>query len=243
MLSHLLELRRRAILTLLIFTGFFCFFFLYRNTLFSVLVGPLLNALPNHQSLITTEISASVFLPLSLAANTALLSTAPMALFHFWRFIMPGLYPNELKALQGMFIASLGFFAVGLLFCFYIVLPFMFQFFVSNVPSGVTMMPDIGHCYDFITRMLLLFGLIFQLPLVCLGLVRLQCLDLASLQKARPYVIVGAFVIGMLLTPPDVLSQVLLALPLCVLYELGILLAKWRLGRFHHQNQQSHKNN
>jgi sec-independent protein translocase protein TatC len=231
MLHHLLELRRRIILVLVVFSIFFSIYFIFRTELFHLFVTPLLTHLPTNSALIVTEVTASVLTPLSLAANAALLSTSPFALFHFWRFLMPGLYPNERRRLKLMIVTSMLLFSLGFGFCFYLVLPFMFQFFVMNLPADVLMMPDIRHSMHFITKMLIIFGISFQLPLVCFMLVRLGWVDIGLLQKIRPYVIVGAFVIGMLLTPPDVLSQILLAVPLCLLYELGILLAKLPLGR------------
>lgn len=232
LLHHLLELRRRIIFVLIVFAVFFCIYFIFRTELFHLFIQPLLTNLPAKSSLIATEITACVLTPIGLAANAAFLSTSPFALFHFWRFIMPGLYINERRRLKGIILTSIILFGLGFVFCFYLILPFMFQFFAANLPSDVIMMPDISYTMKFITEMLVLFGISFQLPLICLILVRLHWVDISLLQKIRPYIIVGAFVIGMLLTPPDVLSQIMLAVPLCVLYELGILLAKLPLSRF-----------
>ncbi|WP_165485102.1 twin-arginine translocase subunit TatC [Legionella rowbothamii] len=223
-LPHLLELRRRSILILLWFAVLFAAFFFMANELFQVLVSPLLHTLLADNELIVTQIASPVFTPLKLAADAALLLTAPFALFHLWRFISPGLYQKEQRALRSALILSLLLFLAGVTFCYYLVLPFMFQFFIHALPKGVRYMPDMAYALDFITRMLLLFGLCFQVPLICLTLVRLTLLDVATLKKIRPYVIVGAFIIGMLLTPPDVFSQIMLAVPLCLLYETGIIL-------------------
>lgn len=228
MLTHLLEIRKRAIGVLTGFVVLFCVFFFYANELFQTMVMPLLKALPLDNALIATQVTAPVFIPISLAANAALLCTAPVALWQIWRFVAPALYHTEKQTLRTLLLASLGLFVCGVLFCFYLVLPFLFQFFAKAVPMGVRMMPDMNNALDFITRMLLLFGLCFQVPLLCLTLVRLGWTTTAQLQNIRPYVIVGAFTIGMLLTPPDVLSQITLALPLCLLYEAGILLARMK---------------
>lgn len=232
MLNHLLEMRQRALVVLIVFAGFFTLFFIFASELFEALVKPLVSALPTGDSLIATNITATVLTPISLAGDVAMIVTTPVTLFHLWRFAAPGLYQNERYRLRGIMVASLLLFCTGLAFCFYLVLPFMFQFFTRAIPHGIKMMPDMTNAMEFITRMLLLFGLCFQVPLVCLTLVRLQWIGIEALQKMRPYVIVAAFIIGMLLTPPDVLSQILLAVPLCLLYELGILLSKWprRLG-------------
>lgn len=227
-LSHLLDLRKRLFYVILVFINLFLVSYFFANELFHLLVAPLVRALPMKSSLIATQITAPVLMPLSLAADAALLATAPFALLQLWRFIAPGLYRDERFHLSSALIASLLLFCLGVLFCFYLVLPFLFQFFTKNITEGVRLMPDMTYVLDFITRMLLIFGLSFQLPLLCLTLVQLRWIDLAVLKKIRPYVIVAAFVVGMLLTPPDVLSQLMLALPLCILYELGIILVKIR---------------
>lgn len=225
MLKHLLELRRRGLQTLICFVTLFCIFFFLANHLFQALVSPLLKTLSTNDSLIATQVTAPVFTPLKLAADAAMLLCAPFALFQFWRFISPGLYKNEQSILRIALILSLILFLAGILFCFYFVLPFMFQFFAHSLPQGVRYMPDMAYALDFITRMLMTFGFCFQVPLICFVLVRLKIIDVITLKNIRPYVIVGAFIIGMLLTPPDVFSQIMLAVPLCVLYEIGIILS------------------
>lgn len=225
MLYHLLELRRRTLYTLLCFTLLFSAFFYFADTLFAFLVHPLVTALSPSAELIATQVASPVLIPLNIAANAALLATTPFALFQFWRFVAPALYKNELLIMRQTMLLSMLLFAVGVGFCFYFVLPFMFQVFVQALPRGVRFMPDVRNAVDFITGTLLTFGLAFQVPLVCLLLVRIQLIDITTLCNIRPYVIVSAFIIGMILTPPDVLSQIMLALPLCLLYELGIILA------------------
>ena len=195
------------------------------NDLFSALIKPLLSALPEDSGIIATQITSPVITPLKLAANAAMLLSTPFALYQLWGFISPGLHQKEQDQVRGAIVFSVLLFITGVLFCFYLVLPFMFQFFTHALPKGVRFLPDMAYALDFITRMLLLFGLCFQIPLIMLVLIRLKIIEITMLKKIRPYVIVGAFIIGMLLTPPDVFSQVMLALPLCVLYELGIIFA------------------
>ncbi|MCW8409157.1 twin-arginine translocase subunit TatC [Legionella sp. PATHC035] len=225
MLNHLLELRRRGLQTLICFGGLFFIFFFWANDLFQALVSPLLHSLSAQEGLIATQVTSPVFTPLKLAADAALLLSAPIALFQFWRFISPGLYPREQTTLRIALSFSLLLFLAGVLFCFYLVLPFMFHFFAHALPKGVRYMPDMSYALDFITRMLMTFGFCFQVPLICFVLVRLNLIEVVTLKKIRPYVIVGAFIVGMLLTPPDVFSQIMLAVPLCLLYETGIILA------------------
>lgn len=226
-LPHLLELRRRCLLVLACFGGIFLVLFFSSGALFQTVVSPLLHQLPKTSELIATQITSSVLTPLKLASDLALLLSAPIALFHLWRFIGPGLYKNEQSPIKAAIIMSILLFILGMLFCFYIVLPFMFQFFIHALPKEVHFMPDMTYALDFITRMLFLFGLCFQVPLICIVLVKLQITTRDNLKNIRPYIIVGAFTLGMLLTPPDVFSQIMLAVPLCLLYELGLLLVMY----------------
>lgn len=226
MLSHLLELRKRALITFASFALFLLLFFLKAADLFHLLVKPLLHALPDSSPIIATQITAPVFTPIKLAVNMAALATAPVALYQLWSFAAPGLYQQERSGLAGLIGLSLMLFLSGILFCFFVVLPFMFHFFYQALPEGVKLLPDMSYTLDFISRMLLLFGLSFQVPLLSLSLVRFNFLQLEQLKTFRPYFIVLAFTVSMILTPPDVFSQVILALPLCLLYEFGLVLAR-----------------
>ena len=228
MLKSLLELRQRILIVLVFFCTFFLLFFFWANPLFLLIIQPLQHALSPNSTLIATQITSTVLIPLSIAANASFLCTTPFALIQLWYFIAPGLYREEKRFFILIALGSLSLFITGLLFCYLIVLPLLFQFFTQALPNGVTLMPDITSSTAFITRMLWLFGIAFQVPLVCASLVRLGWVHLQTLKQIRPYVIVGAFIIGMLLTPPDVLSQVLLAVPLCILYELGIVFSRQR---------------
>lgn len=228
MLDQLLELRRRLLALVVIFSSLFLLFFMKSEVLIQFLITPLLQVLPNHQGIIATELTAPLFIPITLSANAAALATTPFLLYHAWQFIAPGLYGYERQGLGSAIILSLFLFLGGLLFCFYLVLPYLFQLVTSTRISGVNLMPDMAYTLNFITRMLLIFGFSFQIPLLCLTLVQLNILDLAGLKKIRPYSIVLAFILGMLLTPPDVLSQIMLAIPLCLLFEGGIFLVRLR---------------
>lgn len=226
MLSHLIEFRQRALRIFLLFACLAAIFYEFTPQLFLQLIHPLLLELPHQQGLIATNIMTPFFTPIHLAVNTALLTITPFALYQLWGFIAPGLKRDERRWLGWMTVVSLGLFLLGMLFCFYWVLPFLFRCLIKTLPNSVVFMPDMGNAVDFITRMLLVFGLSFQVPLICVVLVKFNWLTVEGLKKARPYAIVGAFTLGMVLTPPDVLSQVMLALPLWLLYELGIFLAK-----------------
>lgn len=223
MLQSLLELRQRILAVLVFFCTLFILFFLGANPLFLFIIKPLQHALSPNSALIATQVTSTVLIPLTVAANASFLCTTPFALIQLWYFAAPGLYQREKKFFILVAGGSLLLFMMGILFCFFVVLPIMFQFFAQALPAGVKLMPDITSSTALITRMLWLFGLSFQVPLLCAILVRLGWVELHTLKQIRPYVIVGAFILGMLLTPPDVLSQVMLAVPLCILYELGIL--------------------
>jgi sec-independent protein translocase protein TatC len=229
-LHHLLELRRRALHCFAVFVCFFITFFFLAPNLFHQLIQPLLDILPKGNHVVATHITSTVFVPLQLAMDASILCTAPFMLYNLWHFIAPGLYRIERVNVGWAIISSLSLFILGLMFCYVWVLPFMLQFFISAIPTDVHLMPDMISTVDFMTRMLLIFGMCFQVPLICLFLVRIQLITIQTLKEIRPYVIVGAFVIAMLLTPPDVLSQITLAVPLCLLYELGIVLARLLAG-------------
>lgn len=231
MITYLLELRRRLLRCLIVFFGLFVLCFIKANLLYLWLVQPLTSQLAPHQSLIATEVTSALFTPLQLAFNLAILGSTPFLLYQIWCFVTPALYPREKLPLRFFLISSLLLFILGLLFCFYLILPFMFQFFIQALPPGVALMPDMANTLRFITRMLLTFGLCFQVPLLCCLAVQSGLCHLETLLQIRPYAIVMAFVIGMILTPPDVLSQIMLALPLWGLYEIGILICRIRLSQ------------
>jgi sec-independent protein translocase protein TatC len=227
MLSHLLELRQRLLIILITFLCCFLLCFLNASRLYHIIAMPLLLALPKTSTIIATAITAPVVIPLTLAANLALLCTMPMIFFQLWRFMAPGLYHQEQRQLYWLMLLGFLLFSLGMLFCFYFVLPFMFQLFIQALPKEVRLMPDMSTSLEFIIHMLFLFGWCFQVPLICILLTKFNWLTVNTLRLARPYVIVAAFIVGMLLTPPDVLSQVMLAIPLCLLYELGIFFARF----------------
>ncbi len=221
-----MEFRQRMLHIACVFFGFFGFAFWYAAPLCHWYLYPLLDHLPNRHSLIATQITSPLFMPLTIAFNIALLCVMPYSLYQIWRFVSPGLYPNEKRRFGQVMVISLSLFIFGLLFCYFLILPFMFHWIIHAVPKDVTFMPDISAATQFITKMMLIFGSSFQIPLVCAILVHTKLVRRQQLLNLRPYMIVGAFTLGMLLTPPDVLSQIILALPLWILYESGIWLTR-----------------
>lgn len=225
MLSHFLELRRRILFLLGVFGLFFLLFFWLAPELFQLVIKPLSRILPEKNDLIATKVTTPFVVFVQLAVNAAMLATTPFVLWHLWRFVSPGLYQRERYYFFQMMLISVLLFSIGLLFGFYLLIPGLFSFLIQAMPATVQFMPDMAYTLDFITRMLLISGFSFQIPLVCVLLVRIGWIETAMLKQIRPYMIVLAFIVGMLLTPPDVVSQVMLALPLCVLYEIGIILS------------------
>jgi sec-independent protein translocase protein TatC len=223
--KYWLELRRRLLVASGFFFIVFAVFFYNSAHLFTWFVNPLLSHLSASGFLVATEITSSIFAPLGLALNAALVVSVPFFALQLWLFVAPGLTRHERFNLSWIVLFSLLLFAGGFSFCYWWVLPWMFQLFINATPASVKLLPDMVGVIHFISKMSIIFGCIFQIPLVCLVLVRLNLLTLATLKRVRPYVIVAAFTLGMILTPPDVLSQILLAVPLWFLYELGIVLA------------------
>ncbi len=225
MIEYFIEIRRRALHVLLVFSFFFGVFFYLATYLFNFIVRPLLLTLPVNKSLIATTVTGPIFAHLNLAFNFSLLAVIPFFLYQIWRFIYPALHQKELYNVKRVVVCSGFLFSLGVLFSYFLVLPMIFKFLISATPDMVTLMPDINYTIDFIFRMLLVFGLCFQLPLILVMLIRTRVLSLSTMKYYRPHFIVIAFIIGMIFTPPDVFSQVMLALPIVVLYEVGLLFA------------------
>lgn len=227
LISHLTELRRRLLTVVLTVLLVFCLLAPFADRLFSFVAGPLLAALPEGATMIATEVASPFLAPFKLALVTAVFVSVPVALHQAWAFIAPGLYHQEKRFAFPLLASSIILFYAGVAFAFYIVFPLVFAFFTAAAPDGVAVMTDIGKYLDFVLLLFFAFGVAFQVPVVTLLLVRTGMTTPIRLAQARPYVLVGAFTIGMLLTPPDVISQTLLAVPMYLLYEAGILLSRW----------------
>ncbi|BAU56776.1 twin-arginine translocation protein TatC [Halorhodospira halochloris] len=225
LLSHLKELRSR----LLKITGVVLIAFLalypFRDNLYSLIAGPLQEILPEGTSMIAIKVASPFLIPMKLALVAAVVITIPYILYQIWAFVAPGLYRRERRLVWPLLISSTSLFYLGGAFAFFVVFPIAFRFFAFVSPEGVQMMTDIGEYLSFVLTLFFAFGVAFQVPIATILLVRTGVTTREDLAAKRPYVIVGAFVLGMLLTPPDVLSQVLLAIPVWLLYEIGILLA------------------
>ncbi len=230
-LQHLVELRDRLLRVVLAVTLVFLALFPFANDLYAILAEPLLRHLPEGTSMIATEVASPFLTPFKLTLVLAVFVSVPVLLFQAWAFVAPGLYRHERKLVLPLLVVSTVLFYLGMVFAYYLVFPLVFGFFTSVAPEGVAVMTDISKYLDFVLKLFFAFGLAFQVPIVTIVLIWTGMTTPESLARKRPYVIVGAFTIGMLLTPPDVISQTLLALPMWVLFELGIIFSKFMIPK------------
>lgn len=226
-ISHLVELRNRVIRALLAFVLVFLALFHWANDIYTLLATPLLNALPKGGQLIATEVTAPFFVPIKVTMMAAFLIALPYILYQIWAFIAPGLYSHEKKFGIPLIIASVVLFLCGMSFAYFLVFPIVFGFIAGVAPVGVAVMTDISKYLDFVLSMFMAFGITFEVPVIVVLLVKAGFVNVTKLREIRPYIIVGAFIIGAIFTPPDVISQVMLAVPLWLLYELGIIVASF----------------
>ena len=224
--DHLLELRNRILI--IVSSIVICAILLspFANTIYNFLSLPLLSVLPEGSSMIAVDVAAPFLAPFKLIVLLAIAITFPISIYNFWAFISPGLYNNERKFVAPILISSTILFYLGILFAYYIVFPLIFSFFTSIAPAGVQIATDITSFLNFVIKIFFAFGLAFEVPIITLVVVLAGLTTVESLSRKRPYIIVFAFIIGMILTPPDVISQVLLAIPIWVLFEFGLFLAK-----------------
>lgn len=226
-ISHLIELRDRLLRSVIVWIVLFVFLFPFANDLYTLLAQPMLEKLPAGGQMIATEVVTPFFVPIKVAMMTAFLGALPVILYQVWAFIAPGLYVHEKKFIVPLVVASLLLFACGMAFAYFLVFPVVFGFIIGIAPAGVAVMTDINKYLDFVITMFMAFGLTFEVPIVVVALAYMGMVEIHQFKEARPYVIVGAFVIGAIFTPPDVVSQFMLAVPLWVLYELGVIVAGW----------------
>ena len=226
-LSHLFELRDRVVKSALAIIAVFVCLVYWAPDIFHLFAQPLLEALPAGGKMIVTDVTGSFFVPMKVTMLVAFLIALPVVMYQLWAFIAPGLYLHERKLILPLVISSYSLFIIGMAFAYFLVFPTVFKFMASyNAPLGAEMSTDIDNYLSFAMTTFLAFGITFEVPVVVVVLVRMGMVSLAKLKEIRPYVIVGAFVISAVVTPPDVLSQLLLAVPMTLLYELGLLVAR-----------------
>jgi sec-independent protein translocase protein TatC len=226
-ISHLVELRDRLIRCLIAIVVVFLCLFPWASEIYNLLASPMLAALPKGGQMIATEVVSPFFVPVKVTMMVAFLIALPYVFFQIWAFVAPGLYAHEKKLVWPLVVASTILFLCGMAFAYFLVFPVVFGFITGVAPEGVAVMTDINKYLDFVLTMFLAFGITFEVPVAVILLVRMGAVSVSQLKEARPYVVVGAFVIGAIFTPPDVISQILLALPLWLLYEAGIWVARF----------------
>ena len=224
-ISHLVELRDRLLRAVLAVVIVFIALFNWSQDLYALLAKPLLKALPKGGQMIATEVTTPFLVPIKVTMMTAFLIALPYILYQVWSFIAPGLYKHEKRLGIPLVIASVFLFMTGMAFAYFLVFPVVFGFIVKVAPAGVAVMTDIGKYLDFVMTLFIAFGVTFEVPIVVILLVKMGIVSVEKLREIRPYMIVGAFVIGAIFTPPDVISQIMLAVPLWLLYEAGILVS------------------
>lgn len=223
LVEHLLELRTRLLHSVLLVLIVFLPLFYFANDIYVYISEPLRRFLPEGTSMIATEVASPFLTPFKLSIVLAIFISIPYILHQLWSFVAPGLYGNEKRVALPLLISSVILFYTGMAFAFYVVFPLVFGFFTSVGPEGVAIMTDINRYLDFVLKLFFAFGLAFEIPIATVLLIWTGATTVENLRKKRPYVIVGCFVVGMLLTPPDVISQLLLALPMWILFEAGII--------------------
>lgn len=228
-IAHLIELRTRLLNSVMAISLVFVCLFPWASDLYSLLAHPLLAKLPKGGQMIATDVTTPFFVPMKVALMAAFLISLPYILYQVWRFVAPGLYEHEKRWVFPLVSASLLLFFSGMAFAYFVVFPVVFGFITASAPVGVAVMTDIDKYLSFVLSMFVAFGITFQVPIAVVVLVKMNLVTVAKLREIRPYIIVGAFVVGAVFTPPDVVSQFMLAMPLWLLYEAGIVVANWTL--------------
>lgn len=226
-IPYLIELRKRLLRALAVLLAVFIIASFFANNIYHYLALPLLQHFSGKDGLIATAVSAPLLVPFKSALMLSLFITIPYLLLQVWQFVAPALYKQEKRFLWLTLFSTSILFYCGALFAYFVILPVVFKFFIYIAPQGVEVRPDINLYFSFIVTMFISFGLAFEIPIVIYLLVKTKLVKRETLVRKRPYIIVGAFILGMLLTPPDVISQLLLAIPIWLLFEAGLLLARY----------------
>jgi len=226
LMDHLIELRDRLLHMVLAILIVFIALFAFSEDIFTIAAQPLLGLMPEGTSMIATGVTSPFLVPFKLVMLLSVLLTIPYLLHQMWAFIAPGLYSHEKRMATPLLISSVILFYCGIAFAYFVIFPILFSFFIGIAPEGVAVMTDIGQYLDFIIAIFLAFGIAFEVPVATFLLIAAGVTTADKLGTKRPYIIIGAFVVGMLLTPPDVISQSLLAIPIWLLFELGLLASR-----------------
>jgi sec-independent protein translocase protein TatC len=223
LVSHLTELRTRLLRCVLAILVVFAGLFSFAQQIYTIVSAPLREYLPVGATMIATDVASPFLTPFKLTMMVSLFIAIPVILYQIWGFIAPGLYKHEKRIAVPLLVSSILLFYAGMAFAYFLVFPLIFKFFASATPVGVTMATDITNYLDFVMTLFFAFGVAFEIPVAVVLLVWIGVVDVKTLKKARPYVVIGCFVVGMILTPPDIFSQTLLAVPMWMLFEIGLL--------------------
>jgi sec-independent protein translocase protein TatC len=226
-ISHLMELRDRLMRSLIAIGIVFVCLFPFASELYDVLAYPMMHTLPEGSKMIATGVITPFLIPVKIAAMVAFLVVLPYVLYQAWAFVAPGLYAHEKKLVLPLVVASTVLFVLGIAFCYFFVFGVVFSFVNRIAPKSISVAPDIEQYLNFVLTMFLAFGVTFEVPIAVILLARMGMVTLEQLKNIRPYFIVGAFIVAAVVTPPDVVSQLLLAIPMCLLYELGVFAARF----------------
>ena len=225
-LSHLIELRSRLVRAVATVLAVFALLSFWAGDIYDLLAQPMLHTLPAGTRMIATGVVTPFFVPIKVTLMVAFVICLPVVLYQAWAFVAPGLYAHEKRLALPLVLGSTVLFLLGMAFCYFIVFGWVFKFIAEFAPQSINLAPDIEEYLSFVMTMFLAFGLTFEVPVIVVLLTRIGVVDIESLRKGRPYVVVGAFVVAAVITPPDVISQFMLALPMWLLYELGIVIAR-----------------
>ncbi|MBO0367135.1 twin-arginine translocase subunit TatC [Pseudomonas shirazensis] len=223
LVSHLTELRTRLLRCIAVIFLIFAGLFSFAQQIYTLVSAPLRDHLPANATMIATDVASPFLTPFKLTMIVSLFLAIPVILHQIWGFIAPGLYRHEKRIAIPLLVSSIVLFYAGMAFAYFLVFPLIFGFFASATPEGVSMMTDIASYLDFVMTLFFAFGVAFEIPVAVVLLVWIGVVDVRYLRKIRPYVIIGCFVVGMILTPPDIFSQTLLAVPMWLLFEIGVL--------------------
>ncbi|MEQ1976626.1 Sec-independent protein translocase subunit TatC [Xenorhabdus sp. SGI240] len=236
LISHLIELRKRILNSLITVLVVFLALVYFSNDIYRLIAAPLMEQLPKGANMIATDVASPFFTPIKLTIMVSIFVSAPMILYQVWAFIAPALYKHERRLIMPLLFSSSILFYLGMAFAYFVVFPIAFGFFINTVPVGVVISTDISNYLSFVMALFMAFGVSFEIPIAIILLCWSGIVTPESLKRKRPYILVGAFVVGMLLTPPDVFSQTLLAVPMYLLFELGILLSQVYVGKWGRRN-------
>ncbi|MDY3123252.1 MAG: Sec-independent protein translocase subunit TatC [[Actinobacillus] rossii] len=237
LITHLIELRNRLLRCVIFIAVVFLALVYFANDIYHLIATPLLEAMPQGATMIATNVVSPFFTPIKLTILASVFLSVPFLLYQIWAFVAPALYQHEKRLVYPLLISSTILFYVGVAFAYYVVFPLVFSFLSSTSPDGVVMATDISSYLDFVLTLFMAFGVCFEVPVAIILLCWAGITTPNSLREKRPYIIVAAFVIGMLLTPPDIFSQTLLAVPMCLLFELGVMCARFYTPKENNQEE------